>query len=275
MNFQKPKVKAPSFELIGKTKKILDKNFVNTICLNSACPNIGECFERKTATFLILGNICTRRCKFCAVKKAKPDPIDKNEPLNVAKAIKDLNLKYAVITSVDRDDLKDFGAFQFVKTVKKIKELSSDTKIELLTPDFQNKKELLKLIISSKPYKLSHNIETVERLSKKIMPGCSYKRSLKVLEIYAKSSIITKSSIMVGLGESKKEILNTLKDLLNAGVSQLTIGQYLSPSKNHAKVIKYYKKEEFEELKERALSMGFKAVASGPLVRSSYYADIL
>ncbi len=275
MNFQKPKVKAPSFELIGKTKKILDKNFVNTICLNSACPNIGECFERKTATFLILGNICTRRCKFCAVKKAKPDPIDKNEPLNVAKAIKDLNLKYAVITSVDRDDLKDFGAFQFVKTVKKIKELSSDTKIELLTPDFQNKKELLELIISSKPYKLSHNIETVERLSKKIMPGCSYKRSLKVLEIYAKSSIITKSSIMVGLGESKKEILNTLKDLLNAGVSQLTIGQYLSPSKNHAKVIKYYKKEEFEELKERALSMGFKAVASGSLVRSSYYADIL
>ncbi len=275
MNFQKPKVKAPSFELIGKTKQILDKNFVNTICLNSACPNIGECFERKTATFLILGNICTRRCKFCAVKKAKPDPIDKNEPLNVAKAIKDLNLKYAVITSVDRDDLKDFGAFQFVKTVKKIKELSSDTKIELLTPDFQNKKELLELIISSKPYKLSHNIETVERLSKKIMPGCSYKRSLKVLEIYAKSSIITKSSIMVGLGESKKEILNTLKDLLNAGVSQLTIGQYLSPSKNHAKVIKYYKKEEFEELKERALSMGFKAVASGSLVRSSYYADIL
>lgn len=275
MNFQKPKVKAPSFELIGKTKQILDKNFVNTICLNSACPNIGECFERKTATFLILGNICTRRCKFCAVKKAKPDPIDKNEPLNVAKAIKDLNLKYAVITSVDRDDLKDFGAFQFVKTVKRIKEISSDTKIELLTPDFQNKRELLELIISSKPYKLSHNIETVERLSKKIMPGCSYKRSLKVLEIYAKSSIITKSSIMVGLGESKKEILNTLKDLLNAGVSQLTIGQYLSPSKNHAKVIKYYKKEEFEELKERALSMGFKAVASGSLVRSSYYADIL
>ncbi len=275
MNFQKPKVKAPSFELIGKTKQILDKNFVNTICLNSACPNIGECFERKTATFLILGNICTRRCKFCAVKKAKPDPIDKNEPLNVAKAIKDLNLKYAVITSVDRDDLKDFGAFQFVKTVKRIKEISSDTKIELLTPDFQNKRELLELIISSKPYKLSHNIETVERLSKKIMPGCSYKRSLKVLEIYSKSSIITKSSIMVGLGESKKEILNTLKDLLNAGVSQLTIGQYLSPSKNHAKVIKYYKKEEFEELKERALSMGFKAVASGSLVRSSYYADIL
>ncbi len=275
MNFQKPKVKAPSFELIGKTKQILDKNFVNTICLNSACPNIGECFERKTATFLILGNICTRRCKFCAVKKAKPNPIDKNEPLNVAKAIKDLNLKYAVITSVDRDDLKDFGAFQFVKTVKRIKEISSDTKIELLTPDFQNKRELLELIISSKPYKLSHNIETIERLSKKIMPGCSYKRSLKVLEIYAKSSIITKSSIMVGLGESKKEILNTLKDLLNAGVSQLTIGQYLSPSKNHAKVIKYYKKEEFEELKERALSMGFKAVASGSLVRSSYYADIL
>ncbi len=275
MNFQKPKVKAPSFELIGKTKQILDKNFVNTICLNSACPNIGECFERKTATFLILGNICTRRCKFCAVKKAKPDPIDKNEPINVAKAIKDLNLKYAVITSVDRDDLKDFGAFQFVKTVKRIKEISSDTKIELLTPDFQNKRELLELIISSKPYKLSHNIETIERLSKKIMPGCSYKRSLKVLEIYAKSSIITKSSIMVGLGESKKEILNTLKDLLNAGVSQLTIGQYLSPSKNHAKVIKYYKKEEFEELKERALSMGFKAVASGSLVRSSYYADIL
>ncbi len=273
--YLKPKVKAPSLELISKTKSILDKNFTNTICIESHCPNIAECFERKTATFLILGDTCTRRCKFCAVKKAKPSSIDEDEPKRVAKAVKELELKYVVITSVDRDDLKDFGANQFVKSVEEIKKVSKSIKIELLTPDFQNKKELLDLIISSKPYKLAHNIETVERLSKKIMPGCSYKKSLLVLEYYAKSEIITKSSIMVGLGESKREIISTLYDLKNAGVSQITIGQYLSPSEKHAKVIKYYTPNEFQELKSIALSIGFKAVKSGALVRSSYYADIL
>ncbi len=275
MNFQKPKVKAPSNELIYKTKSVLDKYSSHTICIESLCPNIAECFERKTATFLILGNICTRNCKFCAVESGKPKEINLQEPKKVAEAIKELRLKYVVITSVDRDDLKDFGASHFAKTVEEIKKINPNTKIELLTPDFQNKKSSLDIVINSDPYKLAHNIETVRRLSKKIMPGCSYDKSLKVLEYYAKSEIITKSSIMVGLGEREEEIEECFRDLLNVGVKQLTIGQYLSPSKTNAKVIKYYHPKEFQELKKLALSMGFEAVASGILTRSSYYADIL
>ena len=273
MSFQKPKVKAPSFELIGNTQNILNRYKTNTICIDSACPNISECFNRRSATFLILGNICTRDCKFCSVKHGKPFIVDKSEPKRVANAIKELGLKYVVITSVDRDDLKDFGASHFANVVKEVKKIGS-IKIELLTPDFKEKKEFVDIVINSNPYKLAHNIETVERLTKKIMPGCSYKKSLKVLEYYSKYHL-TKSSIMVGIGEEKKEIIKTLKDLKDVGVKQVTIGQYLSPSIRHLPVIKYYNKKEFEELKSIALNLGFEAVASGSLVRSSYYADIL
>jgi len=273
MNFQKPKVRAPSFELIHKTKNIIDKFNVNTICIESACPNISECFSRNSATFLILGDICTRKCKFCNVKHGKPEIIDENEPKRVALAIKELNLKYVVITSVDRDDLLDYGVSQYVKVTDEIKKIDKNIKIELLTPDFHAKEDLLNKIVESKPYKLSHNIETVESLYKKIMPGCNYKRSLKVLEYYAKSKIITKSSIMVGLGEKKDEIIKTFYDLYNCGVRQLSIGQYLSPSFKHHLVIKYYNKEEFDELKDIALDIGFESVQSGVLVRSSYHAD--
>ncbi|BCD68152.1 lipoyl synthase [Nitratiruptor sp. YY09-18] len=272
--YLKPRVKAPAPELIDTTLKILQKNSVNTICLESHCPNITECFHRKTATFLILGDICTRSCKFCSVKHAKPLPFDPTEPQRVARAVKELGLSYVVITSVDRDDLPDFGVSGFVAVTQAIKE-QTDAKIELLTPDFKAKSELLAQIIAANPYKLAHNIETVERLSRWVMPGCSYQKSLKVLETYAKSGIITKSSLMVGLGETKKEIYESLQDLRCAGVQQLTIGQYLQPTSKQLPVQKYYSSQEFEELRQYALSLGFKAVEAGVLVRSSYYADKL
>ena len=275
MSFVKPKVKAPSPELIGNTERVLKRYNTNTICLESKCPNIAECFARGTATFLILGDICTRQCKFCNVTHAKPLDIDPMEPERVASAVQELGLSYVVVTSVDRDDLDDLGADQFVKTIRSIKMASPRTKIEVLTPDFQAKKELLGRIIDAKPYKLAHNIETVQRLSKKIMPGCSYTKSLKVLEYYAGSGIMTKSSIMVGLGESLDELRQSFQDLASAGVMQLTIGQYLQPSPNHAPVAKYYTPEEFELLREIAQEAGIHTVVSGVLVRSSYYADKL
>ena len=271
----KPKVKAPSYELLSFVSSVLEKYSLHSICEKSACPNRAECFSRNTATFMIMGDKCTRDCRFCSVTFAKPDRTDQNEYKNIAKAVKELNLKYVVITSVDRDDLKDLGVSSFVKSVCEIKKRDRNIKIELLTPDFKAREELLDIIISSKPYKLAHNIETVKRVSKKVMPQCSYEKSLKVLRYYAKSGILTKSSLMVGLGEKREEIFETLDDLLEAGVRQITIGQYLSPSSNHCPVCKYYTEDEFAKLKEKALKMGFEAVQSGVLVRSSYYADKL
>ncbi|NPA11127.1 MAG: lipoyl synthase [Epsilonproteobacteria bacterium] len=270
----KPKVKAPSFELIKHTYKALKANNTNTVCHSSKCPNIAECFERKTATFMILGNVCTRNCRFCNIKSARPKPLDKNEPLNVAKAVNSLNLKYAVITSVDRDDLDDFGSRHFFDTIETINSLNPNTKIEALTPDFQGDINALNLMTASSAYKLAHNIETTQNLHKHLKPKSSYSLSLKVLEYYSKFKI-TKSSLMVGFGESFEDIKNTLKDLINTGVSQVTIGQYLSPSPKHHPVVKYYSDDEFQSLKALATDLGFKAVACGRLVRSSYYADKL
>ncbi len=270
----KPKVIAPSLEIINKTNNIIEKYGINTVCFASKCPNITECFARGVATFMIMGNICTRNCRFCGVKSGKPTDLDENEPVKIANAIKDLNLKYTVITSVDRDDLSDFGSSHFYKTIKKIKEINPNTKIEALTPDFQGDLNSLELMTVSNAYKLAHNIETVESLHKKLKPKSSYSLSLKVLEFYSKFKI-TKSSIIVGFGESIKEIEKTFKDLLNAGVSQLTIGQYLQPSPKHYPVKKYYTENEFKELENLAYSLGFKAVVSGKLIRSSYYADKL
>ena len=270
----KPKVKAPSFEYIKQTLSIINDLSVNTVCYSSKCPNISECFKRKTATFMIMGNVCTRNCRFCNVTSGKPEKLNIYEPLKIAKAVKKLKLKYVVITSVDRDDLDDFGSFHFAKVIKMINKINPYTKIEALTPDFQGSVNSLNDIISSPVYKLAHNIETVQRLHKKLKPKSSYTLSLKVLEYYSKFKL-TKSSIIVGFGENIKEIESTMKDLINAGVSQLTIGQYLSPSPKHYPVIKYYTNDEFNELKNMALNLGFKAVASGELVRSSYYADKL
>jgi len=270
----KPKVKAPSFEAVAKTLNIIEKHGVNTVCYSSKCPNLAECFNRKSATFMIMGNICTRNCRFCNVKSAKPLPLNENEPEKIALSVKELGLKYVVITSVDRDDLSDYGSVHFYKTVEKIKELNPDVKIESLTPDFKGDINALNLLAASASYKLAHNIETTQKLHKKLKPKSSYKLSLKVLEHYSKFKT-TKSSIIVGLGESFEEIEKTMKDLINSGVSQLTIGQYLQPSKKHWEVKKYYSEEEFKELEKLALSLGFKAVAAGKLVRSSYYADKL
>ena len=270
----KPKIIAPSNEIIKKTDNIIRKYQVNTVCFSSKCPNITECFKRGTATFMIMGNICTRNCRFCGVTKGKPKSLDENEPTKIAKAINELNLNYVVITSVDRDDLEDFGSEHFYKTIEKVKEFNPNTKIEALTPDFQGNINSLEFIVISKAYKLAHNIETVEKLHKKLKPKSSYKLSLKVLEYYSKFKI-TKSSIIVGFGETFKDIEKTFKDLINVGVSQLTIGQYLKPSPKHYPIKKYYSNKEFKELKELAYSIGFKAVVSGNLVRSSFYADKL
>ncbi len=275
MTYSKPKVKAPQPELIAQTKEILERFHTNTICIESACPNIGECFARKSATFLILGNICTRKCHFCNVTHGKPLTLDPTEPQRVAAAINQMKLRYVVITSVDRDDLGDGGAGHFAKVVEAIKQKNPSIKVEVLTPDFKGSITALQTIIEAEPFKLAHNIETVKRLAKKIMPGCSYTRSLKVLKTYAKSGITTKSSLMVGLGESIDELQEAFEDLAEVGVSELTIGQYLAPSPAHAPVVRYYSQEEFAMLADRAKDARIEKVVSGILVRSSYYADTM
>lgn len=270
MNF-KPKVKAPFDELIEKTNFIIKNYHLNTICFSSKCPNISECFSRGTATFMILGNICTKNCRFCNVTSAKPLKVDENEPQNVAKAVQHLNLDYVVITSPDRDDLVDYGNTQFIKVIDEIIKFNPAIKIEALTPSFEGDLESIQSLVNSKAYKLAHNIETVERLHKHLKPKSNYKLSLDVLEFYAKHKL-TKSSIIVGFGETIKDLKATFKDLANVGVKQLTIGQYLQPSPKHTKVEKYYSDEEFKELEEIANEY-FENVVSGKLVRSSYYAD--
>ena len=270
----KPKVKAPSFEAISKTYNIIKNLDITTVCYSSKCPNISECFERGTATFMILGNICTRNCRFCNIKSAKPQPVDEKEKDKIAAAVKLLNLNYVVITSVDRDDLRDFGSSHFAEVINTVQSTNPSVKIEALTPDFKGDIKALNRLALSSAYKLAHNIETVKRLHKKLKPKSSYSLSLKVLEYYSKFKL-TKSSIIVGFGERIEEIEECMRDLINAGVSQLTIGQYLRPSPKHYPVKKTYSKEEFEMLKNLGLSLGFKSVVSGMLVRSSYYADKL
>jgi len=274
MNIYKPKVKAPNPEILNNINNILKDNKLTTVCEAAACPNRQECYARNSATFMILGDVCTRACSFCNVKTGKGMLVDNSEPLRLARAIKQLNLTYVVITSVDRDDLKDYGAKHFKSCVKAIKELNSNIKIELLTPDFKANKEALDTIISTNVYKLSHNQECVKRLSPSIRPQSNYNRSLEVLKYYAKySPAIIKSSLMLGLGESEEELFETMQDLLDVGVSELTLGQYLQPTKNHHKVIKYFSQDYFDFLKEKALDIGFNHVSSGILVRSSYFAD--
>ena len=270
----KPKVKAPAPELLHNMQAVLQNNQLTTVCEAAACPNRAECYSRGSATFMILGDVCTRACTFCNVKTGHGQKVDVDEPLRLATAIKELDLKYVVITSVDRDDLKDYGAGHFTACVKKIKELNPEIKIELLTPDFRNNKASLNAVIASDAHKLAHNQETIRRLSKSVRPQSDYDRSLKVLEYYAKNSNkIIKSSLMVGLGEREDELRESMRELLDVGVSELTIGQYLQPTPKHHRVEKYYDTQFFEDLKAEAYAMGFKAVASGILVRSSYFAE--
>ena len=269
------KVKAPTSKTYKETLDLVKKYNLHTVCQEAACPNIGECWSKKHATFMILGDTCTRACSFCNVKTGKPFSIDPMEPLNVAKSVSSLGLKHVVITSVDRDDLIDGGAGQFISTIKYIKELSPQTTIEILTPDFLRKGEVYKSIVDSMPDVFNHNIETVSRLYKHIRPGAVYKESLNLLKSVKEynSKIFTKSGLMVGLGETLEDIQDLLIDLKNHSVDFVTIGQYLQPSIHHEKVHKFYTPNEFNFLYDYCIEIGFKMVSSSPLTRSSYHAD--
>ena len=273
---QKPswlKIQLPRTEEYNWMNKTIKNNNLNTICVSGRCPNAAECWSKGTATFMILGNICTRACKFCNVKTGKPLPIDKDEPLRIAESIKIMNLKHAVVTSVDRDDLPDCGASAWVNTILKIKELNKNTTIEVLIPDFQGKKEFIKLIIDTKPDVISHNIETVRRLTPIIRSKAKYETSLSVLKYISESGIIAKTGIMLGLGETENEILETMDEAREVGVKIFTLGQYLQPSAKNIAVSEYITPKKFKFFEDEGLKRGFTFVESGPLVRSSYHAE--
>ena len=257
------------------TKKIVNQNNLVTVCQEANCPNITECWSKRHATFLIMGDTCTRACAFCDVKTGKPKKLDLLEPFKISSAVKKLNLKHAVITSVDRDDLNDGGADHFYKVITEIRKKNRETTIEVLTPDFLRKGESYKKVIEAKPDVFNHNIETVPGLYRQVRPGSRYFASVELLKNTKKidKNIFTKSGLMVGLGENKDEILQVMDDLRSAEVDFLTIGQYLQPSVKHHPLDKYYKPDEFEELKSIAKSKGFLLVSSSPLTRSSYHAD--
>ena len=263
-------------EKTRNVRKILKLNCLNTVCENARCPNKNECYTNNTATFLIMGNNCTRNCKYCNITCAKPEPLDEQEPKNLAKAVKDLGLKYAVITSVTRDDLQDGGAEHFAKCIYEIRKLTPNVKIEILTPDFKYNKEALDIIIKANPDVFNHNIETVREVFKTARPQGNYDNSLAVLK-YIKDfgKITTKSGLMIGLGETTEQIRQTMIDLREAQCDILTIGQYIQPSKQHLPVVKYYELNEYEDLTNMAKELGFKAVQAAPLVRSSYNAHNL
>lgn len=267
------RVKLPTGENYRKVRNIVNNYKLHTICQSGNCPNMGECWGAGTATFMILGNICTRSCGFCAVATGRPLPPDLNEPLRVARSVKLMGVKHCVITSVDRDDLKDGGASIWAETVKKIREISPETKIETLIPDFKGKQEDIQKIIDVAPDIVSHNVETVKRLTRKVRIQAKYDRSLKVLQILKEGGMKTKSGIMLGLGETEEEVIETMYDLRKVNCDVLTIGQYLQPSPKHLPVIEFIHPSVFKKYKEIGLKMGFRFVESGPLVRSSYRAE--
>ncbi len=269
------RVKAPNSVAFGETKRLMSSLNLNTVCEEAACPNIGECWEQRHATVMILGDTCTRACAFCNVITGKPGPVDIMEPENVGVMAFKTGLRHIVITSVDRDDLDDGGAQQFAKCIAKIHQLALGTTVEVLTPDFKNKKGALEIIIAAKPDVFNHNLETVPRLYRNIRPGADYLQSLRLLD-KAKEldhEVFTKSGIMVGLGESTKEIIQVMDDQRAAGVDFLTIGQYLQPTPRHAKIDRYLRPEEFQKFEKIAYSKGFLKVSASPLTRSSYHAD--
>jgi len=273
---KKPKwlrVKLPTGENYKKVRSLVDEHKLHTICESGSCPNMGECWGEGTATFMILGNICTRSCGFCAVQTGKPELVDIFEPGKVAQSVKLMSVKHAVITSVDRDDLADGGSEIWVQTVKAIRHQSPGTTMETLIPDFAGKWENLQRIIDVAPEIVSHNLETVRRLTKQVRIQAKYDRSLEVLFRLKKGGMRTKSGLMLGLGESDEEILETMEDLRSVQVDILTLGQYLQPTHKHLPVVEFIHPERFEKYKELGLKMGFRYVESGPLVRSSYHAE--
>lgn len=267
------KIKLPKGDNFLKVKRILEENGLNTICSSGKCPNMGECWNAGTATFMILGDICTRSCKFCATKSGKPMPVDESEPEKIAQSVKQLKLNHVVVTSVDRDDLPDGGASIWSAVIRKIKELNPGTTIESLVPDFGGNPDQLQLVINSSPDIISHNLETVRRLTPLVRSAAQYDRSLGVLRQIAASGLHAKSGIMVGLGETETEVLETMDELRNVNCSILTIGQYLQPTAAHLPVSEYIHPEKFEKYRLAGLERGFTHVESKPLVRSSYHAE--
>ena len=267
------KVKLPTGQAYKNIRGITKSHNLHTICESGNCPNMGECWGAGTATFMILGNICTRSCGFCNVMTGRPLAVDILEPLKVAKSVKLMNVKHAVITSVDRDDLKDGGASIWVETIAAIRKQNPQTTMETLIPDFKGKEKDIQQIINTKPEVVSHNLETVRRLTKKVRIQAKYDRSLYTLRLLYEGGIRTKSGIMLGLGETEQEIIEAMKDLRAVGVKILTLGQYLQPSKKHLPVVEFITPDQFSYLKEVGLSLGFEHVESSPLVRSSYHAE--
>ena len=268
------KAKAPVGDNFHNLKKLARGLGLHTVCESAQCPNIGECWHHHTATFMLLGDICTRRCGFCAVPKGRPEAIDWDEPRRVAEAVATLGLRHAVVTSVNRDDDNGGGARIFAETIRQIRELVPECRVEVLIPDFQGLEEPLRVVLDAKPNVLNHNTETVPRLYRAVRSGARYKRTLDLLANAKKWDpvTVTKSGVMVGIGEETGELIEVFRDLGERGVDILTIGQYLRPSKDHLPMTRYYTPAEFVSLKEEALKFGFKHVESGPLVRSSYHA---
>ncbi len=276
MKSRKPdwlRAKLPSGSGYTAVRKMVDDNRLHTVCQSAQCPNMGECWSRGTATVMILGNICTRSCNFCAIQTGRPTELDLGEPARVADAVAKMNLRHCVITSVTRDELKDGGASVWAATIRAIRYRNPSTAIEVLTPDFKGKLDQVDTVLAAEPDIFNHNVETVERLQKPVRVQARYERSLKVLRHAADQGHVTKSGIMLGLGETKPEIARTLKDMRATGIKIVTLGQYLQPSSRHLPVDRWVTPEEFEDWKEFGHRIGFDFVESGPLVRSSYHAD--
>ena len=270
------RMKVPDSARFQEIKQVLRENKLHTVCEEASCPNIGECFSGGTATFMILGDICTRRCPFCDVSHGRPLPPDVNEPKNLASTIAQMRLRYVVITSVDRDDLMDGGAQHFVDCIRETRALSPEIKIEVLVPDFRGRLETaVEILKVSPPDVMNHNLETVPRLYKQARPGADYQNSLDLLKVFGQlhPEVPTKSGLMLGLGETDEEILEVMRDLREHGVTMLTLGQYLQPSQHHLPVMRFVTPERFVQFEQEALAMGFTHAACGPMVRSSYHAD--
>jgi len=271
------RVKVPVTHEVIRLKKALRKQSLHTVCEEANCPNLGECFSKGTATFMILGNVCTRRCPFCDVAHGRPDPVDINEPQNLAEAVASMTLRYVVITSVDRDDLRDGGSGHYVDCIAAIRDKSPETRIEVLVPDFRGRMDIaLEILSKSPPDVMNHNLETVSRLYRQVRPGADYDWSLKLLMAFKKlhPTVPTKSGLMLGVGETFDEVVEVMSDLREHHCDMLTIGQYLQPSRYHLPVSRYADPTEFEQYRVLGEEMGFSSVASGPLVRSSYHADL-
>jgi lipoic acid synthetase len=273
---QKPdwlKIKVPKGKEYIEVRDVIDRNRLHTICTSGQCPNKEDCWGRGTATFMILGNICTRSCKFCSVATGRPLPADLAEPGRIAESVSKMKLRHCVITSVDRDDLEDGGAAIWAATIRAVKEMNPATTIETLVPDFRGRKEYLEIVIDARPEVISHNLETVKRLTPQVRSAAIYERSLEVVGWVAESGIRSKSGIMLGLGETRVEVIRVMDDLRRVGCEVMTIGQYLQPSLQHLPVKEYIRPEQFEEYRKIGLEKGFRHIESGPLVRSSYHAE--